>query len=363
MSLIIFFFLLAFLVKFEKFQIVEAQYAPEAAQQAPINVSVQGWIGDVIVSYVPVNFTDPLSQEGVDPGAEYPKFNAGGVGYIKVNTTIDSNVAWEVWISASNLVGVNEGNIILPGNISVWSDCNGTNPNPSNISLSYQLQAVCDSAHRIAKHNSTKIFFYIFVPVGMRNDTYYGNLTIYLNSSDAAPESYRTWDGTDELTVTVRRHIDISWVIPLGYITFGQTPGQGLSPGPHNATAGAGWPANLSNNANTNIAIDFYLNGTHLTCNDPGSCGTTQILNHNITYSNATSNSTWPDSLHPLELYLPDTPTSWGGDFPNWGLVPPGTMIPTWWNITIPSGIPPGPYSGYVNAKAVDHGKDPTPPG
>ena len=352
-------FLLVYLVRMN-LQAVGAQYVPEAARQAPINVSIQGWIGDIIVSYVPVNFTDPLSTEGVDPGVEYPKFNADGVGYIKVETN-GSNVAWEIWMNASNLVGIKEGRVIAPGNISVWSDCNGTNPAPANISLSEDLQAICDSNYPIPRNGSALIYFYLFVPVGMRNDTYFGNFTIYLNSTEAANNV--SWDGVDQTTVIVRRHIEISWNIPLGYITFGPTPGAPLSPGTYNATPGAGWPANLSSNANTNIDIDFYVNGTHLTCADPGSCGSEQVLSHNITYSNATSEQTWPDSVKTLEIYLPANPTSWGGDFPNWGLVPPATEIPTWWNITIVPGITPGPYSGYVNAKAVDHGADPTPAG
>jgi hypothetical protein len=100
------------------------------------------------------------------------------------------------------------------------------------------------------------------------------------------------------------------------------------------------------------VPVDLYINGTDLT-------GPEIINSHNITYSNATSEDEWPFSFeHLLNNSLPDDSTR--GDFANWGNIPRGTDVFSYWNMIVPN-VAGGDYSGNVVAKAVDAGDDPTP--
>jgi len=314
------------------------------------NVTIYGKLGNITVYFNPVNFTS--SDVGEAPGATYPKVNAGGVGYIRVNLTVDNNMEWDMYMNASDLTD-GAGHTIPVGSISVNSSCDGQKSTPvSLISLSNDLKSICGDQDGdnsdIDAHNYADIEFYLFIPAGQYNATYNGHIWIYVNHTGTEPTGdNRTWYGPYNITVKVKQFIEISWsLVP---ISFGS-----LSPDTKsNATCGTGgegcgWPANLTNSANTNVFIDLYVNGTHLVnpANDIIGVG-------NISYSNASLVDNWPDSIIDLSLSFP----AQGTTFDNWQHVRNDTDILSRWNISIPIAQPGGVYNGSVNAKAVEEGE------
>lgn len=326
-------------------------------QPTTANVTISGFLGNIMVQFYPVTFVSAINQPGVQPATTLetnPKRNEGSVGFIRVNTTTQTNVAWNISMNATDLVD-SFGHIIPVSNIYVNSTCNGTKAYMAPLALSKGLQFICGGLGTdfIQKYNSADIYFWLSVPAGQFNSTYNGTFWILLNSTFAYNNrvfpNASAGDSMNNINTTVKKYVEFSWdFVPINFGTM--NPGTSS-----NATAKQGSPANLTNGAATNIPIDFYINGTDL------NSGSDIIKSDNITYSNAsTDNITleWPFRVtHILNNSLPSGPI--GGDFVNWGLVKNNTNILSFWNITIKPGQPGGVYSGNIYAKAVDSGTKP----
>lgn len=323
---------------------ITGRLAEPGIEGTTANVTVYGALGDITVYFNPVNFTS--SDVGEAPGATYSKVNAGGVGYIRVNMTANNNMEWDIYMNASDL---SDGTYTIPAeNITVNSTCNVKSPPVSLISLSNQLKPICyeDDAPEsdIQPHDYTDIYFYLYVPAGQYNNTYFGDIWIYVNHTGTDPTGdNRTWYGPNNVTIKIKQFIEIMWsLVP---ISFGSMAPNTKS----NATDNTGFPANVTNTAVTNVFIDLYLNGTDLVS------GANYIGVDNVSYSNATSEANWPDSIKDLTLSFPGV----GNTFDNWQHVKNDTDLLSWWNISIPLAQPGGVYNGSVNAKAVEEGQTP----
>jgi hypothetical protein len=309
------------------------------------NVTVYGKLGNVTVYFNPVNYT-PSGSEGIAPGSFYPKVDAGGVGYIRINLTADNNMAWNIFMNATELSD-GAGHTIPVNAVQVNSSCDG---NPSSLqSLSNGFVDVCSenqgTPNDIEPHESADVYFWLNLPAGQYNATYSGHLWIYINHTGTDPAGdNRTWYGPYNITVTVSKTIDLIWsLVP---INFGS-----MAPGSSsNATDNQGFPTNITSTAVTNVFIDLYINGTNLVEQiDP-----TKIIGvGNISYSNATQLSQWPSSIKDLDINFP------ASTFGNWEHVGNATHTYSYWNITIPVAQPGGVYGGNVYAKAVEEGENP----
>jgi len=315
-----------------------------------INVTVGGLLGKIEVYNLPINFTlDPglLPRTSYNPKRREPE----GVGYITVKLNLSNNVDYNVYMNASDLILVGDTYTIPVGNITVNSTCNGSIPSPSLIRLSNSMQAICETPNNISYEKSTDIYFFIDIPAGQDNGTYFGDIWIFVNYTKSQNQ---TWYGSSNTTTAVKTYIEIQWNIsnsPIDFLT--------LQPGSKaNASVGNGFPASVINGPGTNIFIDLYINGTDLNCTS-GICnpGTDYMGVGNVSYSNATSESTWPDSIRSLNNTFPDSSTN--GDFSNWGHIKNDTNIWSFWNISIPLAQIPGDYGGTLNAKATEEGENP----
>ncbi len=323
------------------------QFYEEAIKGTTANVTVQGMVGAINVNCWPILFTNTSTPER-PPGslAVFPKLDECNKDYITIWLNDSTNVNWNLYINASDLVD-DQGHHIPVSNIVVNSTCNGTVPSPSLISLDTSFKQICTD---MARHNSTDVHFYLnTTPTGQYNNTYRANLMIFVNSSSA--ENTESWFGPNNITITIGKLIEIDWNSSTVPINFGS-----MLPG-HSSTAqpNAGWPAKIYSTANTNIFIDLYINGTDLNCLDcsPTAENPTSFDSHQITYSNVSSLT----YLHLLNNTLP--PTSTYGDFGDWSMIPNQTEIESWWNITLPSVLESGVYGGEISAKGVDVGTAP----
>jgi hypothetical protein len=222
---------------------------------------------------------------------------------------------------------------------------------PDLTELSYGVQSLsCNNPGSgktdLAHNGYAWVYFFLDVPAGQYNNTYYGDVWIHSNSSKAMESANNnTWYGPNNTTATVKKLIEIKWT--LTPINFGIVNPKSQV----NATLNQGWPTNITIGSKTNVPVDLYINGTDL-------MGPEIIDSHNISYSNTTNENEWPSSIHLLEKTLPDDST--GGDFANWGNIPNNTDVFSYWNMTVPDVLG-GDYSGSVVSKAVDAGYDPTP--
>jgi len=346
--------------------------AQEAARGTTANVTVSGNLDNIEILCNPVNFTAGV---GRPPGTEVHKYNACGPDhkYITISMGENTNIAWDLYINASDLISDSgNGAVITPSQMTVWSSCAGGTP-LSKTPLDYGLIEICTGIDRDA---SVDVYFNLTIPVGQYNDTYDGNLWIYVDSPLASPGegSNRTWYGPENTTVTVIPYIEFWWdtdTVPIDFTVL--TPGIGFGGIPSaNATnpdigPNGGFPANMTNGDNTNIYIDIYIMGTDLECLNPAdACWSTPSgifnisigSNGNLTYSNATSIITWPDKGIKFVDYSYQAPP-YAGDFANWQGVPNYTDVPSFWNISIPVFTEQGSYGGEITAKAVDQGTAP----
>jgi hypothetical protein len=333
-------------------------------QPSTANVTILGFLGDIIVQNIlPVNFT---FVDGLSPGTDdNPKANGPlpyppNHGYIEISANSSTNVVYNISINASDMVD-SFGNKINVNEIKVnSSDCGISTP----IELSSTLQPLCNG---ILPTQTIKIYFYLDVPVGQYNSTYDGEFWIYAHSNRADPNNNnRTWYGTiGNTTAKIKTVIDIVW--ELKPIDFGT-----LIPGAtDNATKDKGFPTNISSTPVTNVYVDLYLQGTDLLNLADSNFF---IGSDNVTYSNATDANgdgdpeNWPDGINPLShSFIKRTWTDtrygkyyeFGGDFPNFGLIPNNTHRLSWWNITIPIGMIGGDYGGDLRAKAIDANTNP----
>jgi len=339
---------------------VFAQYAP-VIQGTTANVSVSGFLEYINVTYYPVNFTG--GGVGRNPGIIVQKYPQT---YLIIDMTDNTNIAWDAYMSASDLIPVNGvGTPISPIRMTVWSDCDGGVQLPATT-LNYNLIKLCED---IGFNRNFNLYFNLSIPVGQYNNTYYGNLTIYVNSSDASPGegSNRTWYGPDNTTVKIIQHIEFWWnaaTTPIDFATL--TPGIGFTSPSANATGpSAGFPANMTVGDNTNIYTDIYIKGTDLFGLSGMALGTFNITigippsPGNLTYSNATSSATWPSTIKFVNYTYQAPGPTYQGDFTNWHHVPNYTDVPSFWNISIPTLAKQGSYGGDVTAKAVDESTAP----
>jgi len=326
--------------KFTNFESAKAQPLPISGTTA--NVTVKGYLDNLIVQYFPVNFT--IGSNGNMPGDTYPKAN--GQPFLEISTGPLTNVEWNISINGTYMV--NElGNRIPVENISF----NTTNW-PTARPLSNQPQ---DVAYEIPAGGFEQIYFYLYIPVGAANGTYKGDIWIYAWSNKASEDSNNnTWTGLDNTTVTVAVTYGIEW--SLKPIDFGV-----LNPGTVGAKAkdNFGWPTNITVVDNTNVPVDLYINGTDLV----NVSEIPVIDSKNITYYNVSIPfvyTTDPVLTQSYAYTLNNTrPTSTTyGDFANWGAIGNNTDVYSYWNITIPN-IPGGIYYGNVTAKIVVNGEKP----
>ena len=318
------------------------------------NVTVRGYLDRIVVDDVPINFT---LGPGLAPAtSNNPKQREPeGIAFVNVSvedpeTSEYTNVRWNISINATDLTD-EENHSIPVFNVKINVSCCdlGNCVNFSQLkNLSHQLQDL--PCFNLSPEGNVLIYFYLDVPAGQPNATYFGDVWINAYSSEAFEGSNRrTWFGPNNLTVTVKKSMGIEWT--LTPIEFGV-----LNPGTKgNATKDKGWPTNITITADTNVFVDLYINGTDLVGEKD------RILVGNITYANTTLNdyeekpgtsSYW----HSLNHSRPSTSTH--GDFANWGMIPNDTDVYSWWNISIPNVLG-GEYYGNLTAKIVEAGKNP----
>ncbi len=318
------------------------------------NVTVSGYLGNINITYNPVNFT---AGTGRNPGIVVSKVN-NGTSYIIIDMNDSTNIAWDAYMNASNLIPENGvGSFIRPNNMTVWTNCDGGTPLLAT-NLDYNLIKLCED---IAYNRYFNVSFNLTIPVGQYNNTYYGNLTIYVNSSDSSPGdgSNRTWFGPNNTTVKIIQNIEFWWNANTVNIEF---PTMNPNTKSNATNSNHGFPANMTIGDNTNIFVDLYLKGTDLI----GLSGQAFDQKYNITigpygnltYSNATNSTVnWPSTIKFLNYSYQAPPNV--GDFANWHGVKNYTDVPSFWNISIPISAKQGTYGGEVNAKAVDQGANP----
>jgi hypothetical protein len=339
----------------KNFNTVSAQYTPPI-KNVTAGVRVGGGLGSILVYCNPINYT--LGSWGINPGVSTsPKINNCGRNDIMIDLDPTNNVKWDIFINATDMVD-GAGHSIPVNNIYVNSTCGG-GTGISLTSLQYYLQTICTN---IPYDNWANVSFYMNVPAGQYNNTYYGNITIYINSTGVEMEPRnRTWFGLKNTTVKIEKFIDIAWGgVPVDFGTVGPGAKKNATDAEH------GWPSNITSSALTNIFVELYLNGTDFVNKtsaspwNPSYCsgGICLFESDNVTYSNATTLLSWPDRIISLSNTFYPSP---GGDFWNWGKTNFGnkTTKNITWNISIPNGMPAADYYANVNAKAVDVGEVP----
>jgi len=317
--------------KLTDFVLVGAQL--ENIRGTTANVTIKGVLDNIVVEEYPVNFS---FLNGNAPGfGNYTKQN---LPYLNISLGPLTNVRWNISINGTNMVNEN-GNIITVENIFF----NTTN-HPDALSLSNIHQEL---EYEIEPHDFRLIYFYLTIPVGAANGTYYGDIWVYVWSNEASEDSNnKTWSGLSNTTVTVKIAIGIDW--SLKPIDFGI-----LNPGVIGAKAldNYGWPTNITVDRNTNVPVDLYINGTDLV----DESGVPSIGSKNITYYNYTHNQydlipLLSDSVtHTLNNTRPASSTH--GDFENWGAIPNSTDVFSYWNISLAIPGLKGSYYGNVTAR------------
>ncbi len=334
------------------------------------NVSVLGGIaGPIQVYHNPVNFAGVMSGTNLNL-----KVQNDSVGYISVNVT--TNVNWNLWMNMSNLVAIVGPNtyLISPGNVSVNSTCTQALPGAQPLKpLSFNPQKICGQAD--LNYNAlVDVYFWLNVPSGQYNATYFADLTIFVNSSLA--DNNVTWNGPNNVTNEVLKTIEIRWNQNTTPINFQARPGETVNATNITVDNTNGWPTNITNGRKTNIPLDFYINGTdfvNVTNNIvPSDCpnylvgSQCKFESQNATYSNASAifvggklqPLNWPDDSKAL------TESFYATTFENWYKVKNDTETPVWWSIHIPGkspepALPGGSYRSDIILEAVDHGKTP----
>lgn len=350
---------IGFMVRNLDFGLVFAQYAPDI-QNVQAGVTVGGSLGAINVSCSPINFTQ--GSWGITPGTggeANPKRNGCNNDNIRVNLNpAGNNVVWNLSINATDMVD-GLGHFIPVDEITFNSTCMSGAGISALTSLSNGLQYACTD---VPYNEWGNISFFLNVPPGQYNNTYYGNVTLYANSTFAETEPRnRSLALVDDTTVLIERTIEIVWGgTPISFATV-------AAGDPANATdAESGWPSNITSTSVTNIFVELYLNGTdfqNTTQAIPwnlGFClnGNCSFESENVSYSNAVTLDDWPSSILDLSNVFGSSP---GGDFPNWGGLNFGnsTTKNVSWNISVPGGMPAADYYAIIWAKAVDVGETP----
>jgi hypothetical protein len=338
----------------------------QTAQSAPTtaNVTVSGCLDQINITYYPVNFT---LGTGRLPGITVSKTNIQP--YLMVDMTINTNINWDAFINASNLLPVNGvGSPIYPNNITVWTnDCGGGTPSSlPATTLDYNLKRLCSE---IPSNSGFNLYFNLSIPIAQYNNTYFGNITIYVNSTHSTGSTcpYNvTWFGPNNSTVSIITSLEFYWdssTVPIMFQTL--SPGVGFTSPSANATypsgTQGGFPANMTIGRNTNIYTDIYIKGTDLIGYSGEAFNQHYNItigpNGNLTYSNATSNTTWPSYIKHVNYSFYAPP--YVGDFWNWRVVRNNTNVTSFWNISVPSLAKQGNYGGGITATAVDQGSIP----
>ena len=354
------FFFLFLLVTLLNFDILVKSQEEVTKKAKPItaNVTVQGSVGKINITCFPVNFTSSdtscLAPGTANRSKLSPSDGECGTGkYLRISL-IDNNVPWELYLNASDIVSLSGNFRITPDNIHVNSTCGGGTPVSSWIALDYGLKHICSG---VPWNGVVDVEFYVDVPAGYENNTYLGNLSLFINSTSA--DNNRSMILIDNTTLTICKFIEIAWNPNTKPIMFPPIPA-GVS---DKAITNQGFPSNITNTPKTNIFIDYYINGSdfvNTTVPVPVECqgflvgSQCKFESGNITYSNATSNTTWPDGLRPLSNNFATPPPY--GDFPNWAMVRNNSETPSWWNISIPAGLPRATYESNIVVEGVDHG-------
>ena len=348
---------------FSKFtSIVNSQTSQDRPTTA--NVTVAGCLENINVTYYPVNFT---LGSGRIPGWTVSKVNIQP--YLIIDMTINTNINYDTWINASNLLPVNGiGSPIYPNNITVWTnDCGGGTPASLSITtLDYNIKKLCSETPYNGGFN---LYFNLSIPIAQYNNTYFGNIMIFVNSTHSAGGTcpYNvTWFGPNNSTISIITNLEFNWdnsTVPIMFQTL--SPGVGFTSPSANATlpdgTKGGFPSNMTIGRNTNIYTDIYIQGTDLI----GYSGQAAIdkynisigPNGNLTFSNATSNTNWPSFIKHVNYSYYAPP--YVGDFWNWRGVKNNTNVTSFWNISIPATAKQGSYGGGITAKAVDQGTIP----
>jgi hypothetical protein len=333
--------------------------------QTTANVTISGYLDYINVTNNPVNFT--LGAR--NPGNTYPKSN--GPNYITIKMGANNNIIWDAYMNASDLIPVGGiGGNMQPNLLTVSSDCDGGTALP-NTTLNYGLIKICSN---IGYERFINVTFYLTVPVGRYNNTYNGNLWVYVNSSASTiTGDNRTWPGPGNTTITIGTNIEFSFdgnTVPITFPTM--SPGTSSNASTPGLCGGlptcGGFPTNMTLGANTNVLTDIYFKGTDLIGLSGQALGP-PIYNisigpyGNLTYSNATNVKYWSNGTRYLNYsFQVPVPGVYQGDFPNWYKIQNNTNVTSFWNISIPGGIngaKQGSYGGNVIAQAFLSGKNP----
>jgi len=330
-----------------------------SSENTTVNITIRGYLDNLTVDYFPVNFTvdSGFGPGGIAPGTDdNPKQNQP---FLNVSTGGNTNVRWNVSINATNMTD-GLGHSIPVNEIKVNYACYTDGSQIENlglIELSHDPQYLfCDNpgtGNKDLAHNGyILVNFFLDVPAGQYNSTYSGDIWFHAISLEAMNDYNKsTWYGPGNTTATIKTRIDIKWYLTPIYFGI-VNPGDQVNATckPLSLNPGCGWPTNITIGSANNVPVDLYINGTDLR-------GPETIDSNNITYSNATSESQWPASVHPLNNELPLSSTR--GDFADWGNISRGTDVLSYWNMSVPR-VFGGDYSGDVVAKAVEVGRNPT---
>jgi hypothetical protein len=380
------FLILTLVSKYNNMQLVKAQ-AQGPVTQTTANVSISGWLDDINVSCIPINFN--ATKTVYSDSQSYEKDSeCGNANYIMIDPGPSTNEKWNLYMNATDLTD-GQGhwiNISYPGYdaiLQVNATCGDQSQTPY-ITLSYDITPICSLvAEQFEPLGIANVSINITIPAGVYNATYTGDFCVYINKTNGPNVNIKSWCGNtflgfDQINVTISPTLDIAK--SLEPIMFGEQRPQ-LEP--YDALEGQGFPMNITSGLKTNIFIDLYINGTDLDRSlGPLAGYEDTITSYNVTYSNATAPSririgdntpaVWPPKdTNLLEHNLPDNPTDgdrviWGGgDFLDWHMVSNDTHIYSYWNMTVPIdmslALAPGVYDGDITAKIVDAGRDPTP--
>lgn len=359
-TLILFSFFLFLVVTLFDFNVlVKSQEEVTKVPKGTIaNVTVQGSVGTINITCFPINFTSDATSCLAPGTANRSKLSPSGGEcgdgkYLRISL-VNNNVPWELYINASDIVSSSGKFHITPDNIHVNSTCGGGTPVSSWITLDYGLKHICSG---VPWDGVVDVDFYVDVPAGYENNTYFGDLFLFINSTIA--ENNQSMSLIGNTTLTICKFIEIKWNPATEPIMFPPIPAGSSD----KALTNQGFPSNITNSAKTNIFSDYYINGTdfvNATVPVPVECSgflvgsQCKFESGNATYSNATSNVTWPDTLRHLSNNFATPPPY--GDFLNWAMVRNNSETPSWWNISIPAGLARATYESSIVVEAVDHG-------
>jgi hypothetical protein len=312
-------------------------FASYASSATTSNVTVSGTIGAIRVYFFPVNFTT------VTPGANCNKASGFVGGNITVEVNASTNVAYNIYLNGTNLVATGGNPSIAVANVHFSNESSSCPAGDTDLSTTYVTNTTAFTGRPYNVRNTT-IYFWIDTPTGYLNQTYNGNLTIFVNGTSAT--NNETWTGMNNLTLIMDKNVELSWAfVPVNFSSL--IPGQGS-----NAMTNQGNPSNLSIDANTNIRVDAYVNGSNLTCLAGGGCtvGTHWLGMGNLSYTNLSAYTNFITQLSDVYKGF----GNWNNTGNSTGVGVTASDLLSYWNITIPSGQIPGGYGGSVTGKAVD---------